>query len=176
MDEKVNGQPRSRIGYGSSYRRGQRHETGQKSGIGTVLGGQVWVVTPDKKAQAEHPCLWMQSGAIKYKNCSNFYDCTTCRYDQAMRAKVSRGKQISWQDAMRRQSALERTCRHSLTRRMAHRACAYDFRCDKCDFDQYFEDVLNARNHKRSSPGGNGQGLPSPPSLSFSPGSHLGPH
>jgi glycine cleavage system H lipoate-binding protein len=145
MTEKENENPRSRIGYGSSYHRGQRHETDQNTGIGSVLGGQVWVVTPDKKAQAENPCLWMQSGAIKYKNCNNFYDCTTCRYDHAMHAKVSKGKQTSWQDAMRRRPALERICRHSLTRRMANRACAYDYRCDKCDFDQYFEDVLNAK-------------------------------
>jgi hypothetical protein len=41
--------------------------------------------------------------------------------------------------------SLERICRHSLTRRIANRACAYDFRCEKCDFDQYFEDVLAAK-------------------------------
>lgn len=116
-----------------------------KSGIGAVFGGQVWVIEPDKKAQAENPCLWMQAGAVKYKNCNNFYDCTTCKYDHAMLAKVGQGKQVSWQDAMRRRPSLERICRHSLTQRMAHRACAYDFRCEKCDFDQYFEDVLAAK-------------------------------
>jgi len=145
MTEKGNGRSRSRIGYGSSYHRGQRDEMKQPSGIGSVLGGQVWVITPDKKAQAENPCLWMQAGAVKFKSCNNFYDCTTCKYDHAMQAKVAQGKQISWQNAMRRRPALDRVCRHSLTRRIDHRACAYDFRCEKCDFDQYFEDVLSAK-------------------------------
>lgn len=145
MAKKESGHPRSHIGYGSSYRRGDQHEMGRESGIGSVLGGHVWVVKPDKKAQAETPCLWMQAGAVSYKSCNNFFDCTTCKYDQGMRSKVARGKQISWQDAMRRQPALNRICRHSLTRRIANRACAYDFRCEKCDFDQYFEDVLAAK-------------------------------
>jgi glycine cleavage system H lipoate-binding protein len=144
MSQKKN-TPRSRIGYGSSYRRGQRHEMESGTGIGSVLGGQVWVVHPDKKALPENPCLWMQAGAVKYKTCNNFYNCTACRYDHAMQNKVSTGKQVSWQDAMRRQPALARACRHSLTGRIGHRSCAYDFHCEKCDFDQYFEDVLAAK-------------------------------
>ncbi len=145
MADKNNGTPRSRIGYGSSYHRGKRHEMEEKTGIGTVLGGQVWVVHPDKKARAENPCLWMEAGVVKYKNCTNFYDCTTCKYDHAMQARASTGKQVSWQNAMRRRPALERICRHSLTQRIANRSCAYDFHCEKCDFDQYFEDVLAAK-------------------------------
>jgi glycine cleavage system H lipoate-binding protein/uncharacterized CHY-type Zn-finger protein len=145
MAEKANIQARSRIGYGSFYHRGDSREMNQTTGIGSVIGGQVWVVKPDKQARAETPCLWMQAGVVQFKSCNNFYDCTTCRYDQAMQAKANRGKQMSWQDAMRRQPALARICRHTLTRRIGHRACAYDFHCEKCDFDQYFEDVLSAK-------------------------------
>jgi len=145
MSEKNNKHPRSRIGYGSSYRRGQNHEVDNGTGIGSVLGGQVWVIQPDKKSLPENPCLWMQAGAVKFKTCNNYYDCTSCRYDHAMQNKVSQGKQVSWQDAMRRQPALARTCRHSLTGRIGQRSCAYDFHCEKCDFDQYFEDVLAAK-------------------------------
>ncbi|WP_419661864.1 glycine cleavage system protein H [Desulfosarcina variabilis] len=137
--------PRSHIGYGSSYHRVQLRETDGGAGIESVLGGQKWVIHPDHKALPENPCLWMQAGAVKYKTCNNFYDCTTCRYDHAMQTKVSLGKQVSWQDTMRRQPALARTCRHSLTGRIGHRSCAYDFHCEKCDFDQYFEDVLAAK-------------------------------
>ena len=147
MADKRNETPRSRIGYGSSYHRGQDRDVDGQQHIGTVLGGQVWVIKPDKKAQAEHPCLWMAAGAVKYKNCNNFYDCTTCKYDHAMAAKTAAGKQVGWQDAMRRRPALERVCRHSLTGRIASRACAYDFRCEKCDFDQYFEEVMAAKNN-----------------------------
>jgi len=145
MTGKGNGNARSQIGYGSSYRRGSRSDMKQEAGIGSVLGGQVWMIKPDKQAQADNPCLWMQAGVVKFKSCNNFYDCTTCKYDHAMQAKAEKGKQISWQDAMRRRPALERVCRHTLTQRISHRACAYDFRCEKCDFDQYFEDILSAK-------------------------------
>jgi glycine cleavage system H lipoate-binding protein len=110
--------------------------------IKTVFGGQVWTVKPDKEAQAKNPCLWMQAGVVKFKGCNNFYDCNTCKYDLGMRKKADQGKQMSWQDAMRRRSELERVCRHSLTNRIASRACAYDYQCGTCDFDQFFEDVL----------------------------------
>jgi glycine cleavage system H lipoate-binding protein len=93
----------------------------------------------------------MQSGVVKFKNCTNFYDCTTCDYDHAMGAKAHSGKQLSWQDAMRRQPDMHRVCRHSLTGRIAKRACAYNYDCTSCDFDQFFEDVWTAR--ARSLPG-----------------------
>ncbi len=142
--EKKKGQ-RGRLGYGSSYRKGSRRDMTDGKEIGSVLGGQVWLVKPDRKAKADFPCLWMAAGAVKYKNCNNFFDCTNCAFDRGMHSRVEEGKRVSWQKAMRRNSDLERTCRHSLTGRIAGRKCAYDYRCDTCDFDQYFEDVLTPR-------------------------------
>ena len=118
---------------------------GTEPGINAVLGGQVWVVKPDKQAQAANPCLWMQAGVVEFKNCNNFGDCTTCKYDLGMRKKVEQGKQISWQDAMRKRGGLERICRHSLTHRIEKRSCAYDYACSTCEFDQFFEDVWSAK-------------------------------
>jgi glycine cleavage system H lipoate-binding protein len=40
---------------------------------------------------------------------------------------------------------LNRVCRHSLTNRIQKRACAYDYQCAKCDFDQFFEDVWTTK-------------------------------
>jgi glycine cleavage system H lipoate-binding protein len=134
---------RASLGYGSTYRKGKAGEASRKE-ITTVLGGQAWMVKPDQKAKASHPCLWMQAGAVKFKNCTNFYDCATCTYDHAMAEKSGTGKQISWQAAMRSRPGLERVCRHSLTGRIAQRACAYDYGCATCDFDQFFEDVWTA--------------------------------
>ncbi len=129
---------RSRLGYGSTYQKGGAHAAGA---IDAVLGGQVWKVKPDKKAKADHPCIWMAAGVVKYKNCNNFFDCTTCKFDAGMLRKAEEGKLASWQDAMRCKPELDRVCRHSLTGRIAKRSCAYDYLCGKCDFDQYFEDV-----------------------------------
>jgi glycine cleavage system H lipoate-binding protein len=95
----------------------------------------------EKKRPSTNPCLWMQAGVAESKTCSNFYDCTTCKYDQGMRRQVENGKQLSWQEAMRRRPGLERVCRHTLTRRIDKRTCAYNYECSTCDFDQFFEDV-----------------------------------
>ena len=140
MDEQ-----KRQIGYGSSYRKGSSQDLGTKAEIGTVLGGQVWMVKPDKDAKSANPCVWMQAGVVEFKNCNNFYDCTTCKYDLGMNKRVSENKQVSWQAAMRKRPGLERVCRHSLTNRIEKRSCAYDFECSKCDFDQFFEDVWTAK-------------------------------
>ncbi|RLB16206.1 MAG: hypothetical protein DRG63_05635 [Deltaproteobacteria bacterium] len=132
---------RSRLGYGSSYRLGRESDLDQNADISTVLGRQVWVIKPDKKASVENPCVWMQAGVVEFKSCNNYYDCTTCKYDLGMKKRVGQGKQISWQDAMRRRSGLKRICRHSLTGRIEMRQCAYDYECFHCDFDQFFEEV-----------------------------------
>jgi glycine cleavage system H lipoate-binding protein len=136
---------RSRVGYGSSYRKGHRQDLGEGKEIGSVLGGQVWMVKPDKHAKTSNPCIWMQAGVVEFKNCNNFCDCTTCKYDLGMTRQVEQKKQISWQEAMRRKPGLERICRHSLTARIERRQCAYDFECAHCDFDQFFEDVWTTK-------------------------------
>ncbi|MFZ5570759.1 MAG: glycine cleavage system protein H [Thermodesulfobacteriota bacterium] len=136
---------RSRLGYGSTYQKGSETDQGGMQGIRTVLGGQIWTVSPDQSAENPNPCIWMQAGVVKFKNCNNFYDCTSCKYDLGMNMKVAQGKQASWQNAMRKKSALQRVCRHSLTGRIANRSCAYDYHCESCDFDQYFEDVWTVK-------------------------------
>ncbi len=137
MGEKI----RSNTGYGSSYGKGGEN----KEGIETVLGGQVWKVKPDKTAPAANPCLWMTSGVVKFKNCNNFDDCTTCKYDRAMQKNAAEGKHQTWQDAMRMLPELGRVCRHTLTGRIPNRACAYDYECASCDFDQFFEEVWTTK-------------------------------
>jgi glycine cleavage system H lipoate-binding protein len=146
MADKNTKDTRSRVGFGSTYRKGNGADLGTEKEIGAVMGGQVWMVKPDKKAKADHPCLWMQAGVAKFKNCDNYYDCTSCKYDHAMGQKAAKGKQLTWQEAMRRRPDMDRVCRHSLTHRIESRICAYDFECSKCDFDQYFEDVWTTKN------------------------------
>ena len=145
MEKEIKNASRGNVGFGSTYRKGAGQDLRGGSEIGTVLGGQVWMVKPDKRAEAGNPCLWMQAGAIGFKNCTNFFDCTTCKYDLGMRKKVEKGNQISWQDAMRKRPGMNRVCRHSLTGRIAKRACAYDYNCSTCDFDQFFEDVWSVK-------------------------------
>jgi len=145
MAEKKKNTQRSQVGFGSTYQKGKTSDGQDQQGIESVLGGQMWLVKPDKTAKAATPCLWMQAGVVKFKSCDNFYDCTSCKYDHAMDQKVVKGKQISWQEAMKKRPDLDRICRHSLTGRIEKRMCAYDYECGKCDFDQYFEDVWTTK-------------------------------
>lgn len=145
MADKKQEDRRSHVGMGSTYRKGSAQDLASHQEIGSVIGGQVWMVKPDNKAKAANPCLWMQAGVAKFKNCDNYYDCTTCKYDHAMGQKAANGKQMSWQGAMKLRSDMDRVCRHSLTNRIHRRTCAYDYECATCDFDQFFEDVWNTK-------------------------------
>lgn len=145
MAQETGRDKRGRTGYGSTYRKGSNRDLEKGTEIGTVLGGQTWLVKPDKRAESSHPCLWMQAGVVEFKNCNNFYDCTTCKYDLGMLKRVEKNQQICWQDAMRKRPSLERICRHSLTNRIDKRVCAYDYECSVCDFDQFFEDTWTTK-------------------------------
>ena len=90
----------------------------------------------------ETPCIWMQAGVAKKKNCTHYYDCTSCKFDAGMKKMAAAGKHLSWQEALRRFDAKDRTCRHALTRRTGHRTCPMNYNCDRCDFDQTFEDSM----------------------------------
>ncbi len=140
-----NTQDRHWSGFGSAYTRIQQNNRQGGDGVDTVLRGQIWRIKPDEKPRVENPCLWMQAGVVKFKTCNNYYDCTSCKYDQAMHNKARKGEQPSWQQMMRRRPSMHRACRHTLTNRIGHRTCAYDYQCADCDFDQYFEDVLNLK-------------------------------
>jgi glycine cleavage system H lipoate-binding protein len=52
---------------------------------------------------------------------------------------------MTWQEAMKLRPDMDRVCRHSLTNRIERRACAYDYQCATCDFDQFFEDVWTTK-------------------------------
>jgi glycine cleavage system H lipoate-binding protein len=145
MTEQGRQNQRSSVGFGTTYWKGSERATGQDEGIDAVLGGQVWVVKPDKESKLKNPCLWMGAGVVKSKDCVNYYDCTTCKYDKGMIKAVAKGKRISWQEAMRRRPQMDRVCRHSLTNRMDNRICAYDYQCASCDFDQFFEEVYSQK-------------------------------
>jgi len=148
MARKTNASNQTWSGYGSSFARAKQRDPEHRSGVDAVLGGQIWRIKPDEETKEANPCIWMQAGVVSFKSCNNFYDCTSCKYDEGMQKQVAKGKIISWQEAMRRRSSLNRLCRHSLTHRMESRICAYDYECRHCEFDQYFEDVLEPKTPK----------------------------
>ena len=118
-----------------------KHQTAPNGGNRAACGDQVWPAN-EKKGRQDRPCIWMQAGAVAQKHCGNFYQCNTCKYDRGLQKRVADGKQISWQEALRRRESAHRTCRHALTGRTGNRICAHNYNCGSCEFDQYLEDVL----------------------------------
>ena len=90
-----------------------------------------------------NPCIWMQSGVVKKKNCTHYFDCATCKYDTGMAKMAASGRHITWQEAMRNHDSTDRTCRHAMTGRTDHRTCPMNYNCARCDFDQAFEETLS---------------------------------
>ena len=95
------------------------------------------------KNKNTHPCIWMQAGIVSKKKCTHYYDCATCKYDAAMEKQAIAGKHLSWQEHLRKSDSTDRTCRHTLTGRADHRICPMNYNCDRCEFDQMFEDTLS---------------------------------
>ncbi|MEW6673633.1 MAG: hypothetical protein AB1427_18210 [Thermodesulfobacteriota bacterium] len=103
----------------------------------------------------QDPCIWMQAGVIPKKLCKTDYDCIACRFDKAMRglaaeneknralgvvSNTKRGKIVFWKDPLMGLPPWKRPCIHHLKRRIEFRTCTNEYRCDNCEFDQYFYD------------------------------------
>ena len=100
-------------------------------------------------------CIWMQAGVVPKKICLNDYDCISCRFDKALRQLAAenkraqeagifvagrRGKIFFWKDRLRELPPWKRPCLHHMKGRIEFRSCTNDYRCDNCEFDQYFYD------------------------------------
>lgn len=101
------------------------------------------------------PCLWMQAGVVRSKYCRSFYDCATCRFDEAMmravdenRTMAKKGKSygkrrkdiVHWIENLMGMPSSKRPCIHHMKGRIDFKNCGHDYRCFNCDFDQYFYD------------------------------------
>ena len=102
MGQSKNGR-RSGVGYGSSYRSGTAKDLSAGAEIGSVLGGQVWMVKPDKEARTSNPCMffdiWMFFRLNPFflynifsvrKKCVEKCDCTVGSYTTYRFVEISR--------------------------------------------------------------------------------------
>jgi len=103
----------------------------------------------------ENPCIWMQAGVVERKLCKREYQCSTCRFDRAMRRTADendrlrkqgiirpgkRGNIVFWKEKLKNLPAWNRPCIHNMKKRIDFRACSNEYRCGNCEFDQYFQD------------------------------------
>ena len=104
---------------------------------------------------AATPCIWMQAGVVRLKNCQIDYRCEACRFDRAMRLTArensrmrQQGERLSgksgqivyWKDRLRELPPSKQPCLHHMKRRIDFRTCTHDYQCGNCEFDQYFSD------------------------------------
>ncbi|MCF8104653.1 MAG: glycine cleavage system protein H [Desulfohalobiaceae bacterium] len=109
-----------------------------------------------QSACALAPCIWMQAGVVKHKQCPRDYDCLECPYDRALQRVAAenrqaaargrpafgrRGKIESWQDRLLKRPPLKRPCIHFLKQKIEFRPCSNDYKCPECEFDHFFQDI-----------------------------------
>ena len=92
-----------------------------------------------KEKNAAKPCVWMQAGVVRHKDCPREYQCLVCPYDRALRRTAEEGRLPHWKDRMRNLPRDKRPCVHSMKGEMEFKACSEDYNCPSCGFDHYFE-------------------------------------
>jgi glycine cleavage system H lipoate-binding protein len=100
------------------------------------------------------PCIWMQAEVVRRKNCFSNYNCHVCRYDRALRrvcdenTRRIRGKPLEgkrgqigfWKNRLNKRPPWKRPCLHHMKGRIDFKACNREYKCEDCEFDQYFDD------------------------------------
>jgi len=109
----------------------------------------------EKTRKNDNPCIWMQTGVVRRKECRIGFDCTACRFDSVMRSMAAdnqrireegrkptgkRGNIIFWHEKLKSLPSSKRPCIHYMKRRIDFRSCNQDYQCGNCEFDQYFND------------------------------------
>lgn len=123
-----------------------------------VTGGRLTLGRRD--AMEDQPCVWMQTGVVRKKICDRDYDCSDCRFESAMRRAARRdtdpGKPgirtggranriVAWEEKVKAFPPSKRPCIHSLKRRIGFKSCTNEYRCDRCEFDQFFQDAYTVQ-------------------------------
>lgn len=108
-----------------------------------------------KEKETGNPCVWMQAGVVRRKDCRSDYECTACRFDFVMRRVAAENQQILdegctaagkradiifWQEKLKALAPSKRPCIHHMKGRIDFRACNQEYQCGNCEFDQYFND------------------------------------
>lgn len=109
----------------------------------------------NRQENNQDPCIWMQAGVVNRRICQSDYQCTTCRFDRALRrvceknsrlkehGKTLKGKQgkiVFWKEKLKERPLWQRPCLHHMKGRIEFKACNREYRCGDCEFDQYFND------------------------------------
>ena len=111
-----------------------------------------------RNTRSGSPCVWMQAGAVRKKECRLSYRCHECRFDRALRKVVKenyhrrdngdpllrrREQLVFWKDILRRRPPWKQPCIHHMKGRIDFRTCTHEYHCGDCEFDQFFQDQFS---------------------------------
>jgi glycine cleavage system H lipoate-binding protein len=101
------------------------------------------------------PCIWMQAEVVRRKDCLSDYNCHVCRFDRALRhvcdenarclkqgeiLEGKRGRIVFWKGRLKKRPPSKRPCLHHMKGRINFKVCSREYKCEDCEFDQFFDD------------------------------------
>jgi glycine cleavage system H lipoate-binding protein len=114
------------------------------------------VISLEHRLKETHtPCIWMQAEVVRRKDCTRNYNCHVCPFDRALRRvcdenarrikpgktlKGKHGQLVFWKDRLKKRPLSKRPCLHHMKGRINFKVCSREYRCEDCEFDQYFDD------------------------------------
>ena len=108
----------------------------------------------------DRPCVWMQTGVVPRKDCDRDYACSDCLFESAMRRAARRNADpkkpgtrpgsrasriVPWEEKVKALPPSKRPCVHTLKKRIGFKSCTNEYRCDRCEFDQFFSDAYTVQ-------------------------------
>ncbi|MFO8031066.1 MAG: hypothetical protein R6U22_00820 [Desulfohalobiaceae bacterium] len=116
------------------------------------------MVSKQVSYQGQRPCIWMQAGIVRKKECLQDYECQSCSYNKALSRACQKNKELRqsgldpqgkagslefWEDRLKRLPVLQRPCIHHLKQRINFRPCTNEYNCQDCEFDQEFSELYS---------------------------------
>ncbi|NIM91296.1 MAG: response regulator [Candidatus Aminicenantes bacterium] len=95
------------------------------------------------------PCIWMQAGVIKKRQCPHGYHChRVCEFHTAMMKKEKFRDDPRIKPYLDKLNSLlgRKQCRYVMSGEISLRSCDRLFRCESCDFDQTMQDEVDRQN------------------------------
>jgi CheY-like chemotaxis protein len=93
-----------------------------------------------------NPCIWMQAGLVQKRMCSLGYQCLgSCKFHAAMMKKEKIKNDPRIKPFIDKLHSLlgGRDCRYTMNGAISIRSCPRLYHCERCEFDQIFQDEID---------------------------------
>ncbi|UCD85290.1 MAG: response regulator [Deltaproteobacteria bacterium] len=105
------------------------------------------------KEEAVTPCIWMQAGIVRKRECNIGYQCNNgCNFHAAMMKNPKYGNDLRIKPFIEKVDSLvgQNQCRYTMSGEVLFRICSNVYRCEKCEFAQGFQDKIDHQIAKKA--------------------------